>query len=478
MSSVEPHAPRGPFNAFRRLDLLYFVLAGFDLLTICAALFLNHMVTTAFEEGVRTSAAWSSRQVEIIHLSRLAQQADAPGNDIFSSDDVALERARHLDAATRFDAEWRRLTQALAHDALSSSDTELLSHLTAARDKMAELRSQSTLIFIEYERGHVSGAGRQMAAMDRIFGELSANLDQALAVVERTRDAHLQGQVAYARNMRTLELLIASAVLIIVCLVAAYGMHIGRTMRASQEQRLVMLGELTAARDRLQRYADDVSHELRGPISKMRLDAEVLLRHDRAPGEYREGVEAMLVESERVSGIVESLLFMARADNTRVAINHQALDAGRELTLIVDFYSASAETAQISLGLIAGVVPLWADRSLFQRAVSNLVSNAIDHTPPGGRVTLSARADGASIVVEVADSGAGMSEEVRARMFDRFYRGADGRGRTGLGLGLAITKSIMDLHGGAIEVASEAGAGTRARLIFPANIPQQSASPA
>ena len=474
MSSAKTRpAPGGPFGAFRRLDLLYFVLAGFDLLTICAALFLNHTVTTAFEDGVRTSAAWSSRQVEIIDLARLAQQADAPGNDIFTSGDVARERARHSSAYTRFNTEWQRMKVAIENDPLSSSDTHLLRHLSAAHDNMNEIGRESDLIFVEYERGNVSGAGRQMAAMDRTFGELNANIDQALAVVERMRAEHLQRQVVYARNMRAIELAMAAIVIVIVCFVAAYGMHIGRIMRASQDLRLAMLEEVAATRDRLRRYADDVSHELRGPISKMRLDAEVLLRLDRSPGQYRVGIEAMLSECERVSSIVESLLFMARAENTRVAINHQNLDVAKELALIVEFYSAVAEKARVTLSVNAGGVPLCADRSLFQRAVSNLVSNAIDHTPPGKQVTLSAVTEGGAIVIEIKDEGAGMSEEDRAHAFDRFHRGEGSK--SGLGLGLAITKCIMDLHGGAIELSSRLGMGTRARLIFPEEISQANA---
>jgi signal transduction histidine kinase len=123
--------------------------------------------------------------------------------------------------------------------------------------------------------------------------------------------------------------------------------------------------------------------------------------------------------------------------------------------------------------LNAGVVPLRADRSLFQRAVSNLVSNAIDHTPAGKQVALSAVAEGGAIVIEIKDEGAGMSEDDRAHAFDRFYRGEGAR--SGLGLGLAITKCIMDLHGGAIELSSRLGMGTRARLIFPEGISQPSA---
>jgi two-component system, OmpR family, heavy metal sensor histidine kinase CusS len=464
-----PKAAVGEGTPFRRLDLLYFVLAGFDLITICAALLLNHTVTTAFEEGVRTSAAWSLRQVEIIHLARLAQETDAPGNDVFFSRDVTTERARHASSMARFEAEWELLAADIASDPLFSSgaDDDLLEHLLAARETMREVSRHSERVFSAYERRNVIGAAGAMAIMDRSYAEVNRSLDAAINVVDRIRTEHLEQQVVYARDMRSLELVIGGAVLVIVCLVAAYGMFIGRTMRAGEAQRLAMVKELAAGRDRLQRYADDVSHELRGPISKMRLDAEVLLRQDRSPEKYREAIEAVLGDCERVSSIVESLLFMARAENTREAINPQNLDLPKELGLIVEFYNAAAEQAGIKLVLRAEPGSLMADRSLFQRAVSNLVSNAIDHTPKGGRVTISASAGEPGVVVEVADTGPGMSEEVRAHVFDRFYRGGGGRSRNGLGLGLAITKSIMELHGGAIELRSREGFGAQVQLFFP-----------
>ena len=238
-------------------------------------------------------------------------------------------------------------------------------------------------------------------------------------------------------------------------------------MRAGEEQRLAMLDELAAARDRLQRYADDVSHELRGPISKMRLDAEVLLRQDRTPEQYREGVEGALIEAERLSSVIESLLFLARADNTGVLPNAHPLDLRKELALIVDFFAASAEQAKVAFSLHAAEGTLMADRSLFQRAVSNLITNALKHTPAGGRVELRASLNRENAIIEVIDNGAGIAAGELHLVFDRFYRGAGEQDSAGFGLGLAIVKSIMDLHRGSVEIAPQQTGGVRATLTFP-----------
>lgn len=465
MSSGEKDG--GPFAPFRRLASIYYLLAGFDVLTVCMALFLNHLVTNSFEDGVRTSAAWSRRQAEIIQLSRLAQEVDAPGNDVFFSRDVSLEREMFEAALRRFNEELVRVSKDIEDAPLSFHNDGLLHRLASAQEAMNQMAAQSDLVFREFERGSDERASRGMAVMDRTFATLGQRLDDAVALVESGRAEHLNEQLANARAMRQLEFILAAAVLVIVVLVAAYGSHMGRMLRANERQRNNMLKDVGEARDRLRHYADDVSHELRGPISKLRLDAEVLASQPRSPEQYRDGIEAMLIECERISSIVESLLFLARSENAPGTLKTQALDAGRELELLVEFFAAAAENAGVELLLQVDSIPVQADRHLFQRAVSNLISNALDHTPKGGCVTLKASAVSEGTAIDILDTGAGIPDAIRKRVFDRFFRGASGRGVQGLGLGLAITKGIMDMHRGVICLAPGRGGGTHARLIFP-----------
>jgi two-component system, OmpR family, heavy metal sensor histidine kinase CusS len=254
--------------------------------------------------------------------------------------------------------------------------------------------------------------------------------------------------------------------LVIVGLVAFYGAYMGRTLRNNETQRQAMLSDLARAHARLQHYANDVSHELRGPISKMRLEVEVLLQQQRTPEEYRTGTESILFEAQRLSTIVESLLFLARAENAAMSLNLGPVDADRELALIADFYAAAAEKAGVALTVRRGKASVWADRALFQRALSNLVGNALEHAAGAKKIVLSAKADGDRSVVEVTDDGAGIAEAALPLVFDRFQRGDTGG--AGLGLGLAIAKGIMELHGGSVELTSKVGQGVVARLFFPA----------
>ena len=142
------------------------------------------------------------------------------------------------------------------------------------------------------------------------------------------------------------------------------------------------------------------------------------------------------------------------------------------LITVRDYYEASATDAGISLVVNEWAAPLNAelDRSLMLRAVSNLVSNAIAHTPPGGTVTLAATNEDAAIRIEVSDTGVGIPAEAIPAVFDRFFRVDPSRSKTsgGTGLGLAIVQSILTLHGGGAEITSQLSHGTRVTLRMPA----------
>ncbi|MBC8106787.1 MAG: HAMP domain-containing histidine kinase, partial [Anaerolineae bacterium] len=143
---------------------------------------------------------------------------------------------------------------------------------------------------------------------------------------------------------------------------------------------------------------------------------------------------------------------------------------GTELKVIHDYFEASAQDAGIALTVQCPSDPtLRADRTLFQRAVSNLVSNALSHTRRGGAVEILVTALDEQITVEVRDNGEGMSVASQGRVFDRFYRVNAARTASSgrIGLGLSITKSIVELHGGSIFLRSAEGEGASVTLVFP-----------
>jgi len=231
-----------------------------------------------------------------------------------------------------------------------------------------------------------------------------------------------------------------------------------------------MLARLQDSFERLSRFSADIAHELRTPVSNLRGETEVTLGRARTPEEYRDILSSSLEEYERLSRLIDSLLFLARAEHPETRIAREHLNLRRELKTVVDFYEGSASEKGVTLTIdVPPTLEIDADRTLFQRAVENLIANALAYTPSGGTVTVRAIADGPHCEIQVVDTGRGVAAEDLPHVFDRFYRADKSRASTSgnLGLGLAIVRSIAQLHGGRVELDSELGQGTRATLILP-----------
>jgi two-component system heavy metal sensor histidine kinase CusS len=166
--------------------------------------------------------------------------------------------------------------------------------------------------------------------------------------------------------------------------------------------------------------------------------------------------------------MIDSMLFLAQADQARLALKRVPLQARTEFQAVVDFYQALADEQRVHL-VCEGNATILADPLLLRRALSNLLSNALKYTEPGGRITLSAAeaADGVA-TLSVTDTGIGIAAEHLPKLGDRFYRVDPSRANSpeGAGLGLAIVKSIIALHGGRLLIDSAPGRGTEASLVF------------
>ncbi len=233
-----------------------------------------------------------------------------------------------------------------------------------------------------------------------------------------------------------------------------------------------MLDRLEESFERISRFSADIAHDLRTPVNNIRGEAEVALARSRTADEYRDVLESSLEEAVRLSELIGDLLFLARAESPLSELHRENVNINELLTTVRDYYEASGTDAGISLVVNDGTEPLNAqlDRALILRAVSNLVSNAIGHTPPGGTVTLAAANEDAAVRIEVSDTGVGIPADALPRVFDRFFRVDPSRSKTSgsTGLGLAIVQSILALHDGSAEITSQLGCGTRVTLRMPA----------
>jgi two-component system, OmpR family, heavy metal sensor histidine kinase CusS len=242
-----------------------------------------------------------------------------------------------------------------------------------------------------------------------------------------------------------------------------------------------MLDRLEEAFGRLSRFSADLAHELRTPVNNIRGEAEVTLRKGRSLEEYREALGSCLEESGRLSELIESLLFLARAESPGTQVVREPVQVIKELEAVREYYEPVAAEAGVALSVTTrDEVEADLDRVLLQRAVANLVENAVAHTPAGGTVTLAAQTNDGLLSIDISDTGAGILPEHLPHVFDRFYRADSARSSRGghMGLGLAIVHAIVELHGGSINISSERSRGTHVTLALPMRAPQPEAASA
>jgi heavy metal sensor kinase len=232
-----------------------------------------------------------------------------------------------------------------------------------------------------------------------------------------------------------------------------------------------MLERIEEAFQRQKRFTGDAAHELRTPLSLMRSQVDLALARPRSTEEYQDALRALDGDLARLTGLVSTLLTLARADVGHLQMERTTFDLADTIDLIIEQYTVVVSDCEITL--VADTLPttLSADEDLLLQALVNLVDNAIAHTPPGGEITVGCKPTSEHVELWVEDSGSGIPPEHRSRVFDRFYRVDSGRVRErgGTGLGLAICAAIAEAHGGSIALTSELGLGTRVVIVIPRN---------
>ena len=230
-----------------------------------------------------------------------------------------------------------------------------------------------------------------------------------------------------------------------------------------------MLARLEGSFQRLSDFSSDLAHELRTPISNLMTQTQVAISKARSAEQYREVLYSNLEEYERLARMIADMLFLAKADNGLIVPSRETVDLASEVRGLFGFYEAFAEEQRVSL-VLDGAGMVRGDRLMLRRALSNLLSNAIRHTPRDGTVKVGIDASRpGELQLSVENPGEDIEPEHLPRLFDRFYRVDSSRQKAseGAGLGLAITKSIVDAHKGTIQAFSSNGS-TRFTVTFPA----------
>ncbi|RUQ46536.1 HAMP domain-containing protein, partial [Corynebacterium pseudodiphtheriticum] len=230
----------------------------------------------------------------------------------------------------------------------------------------------------------------------------------------------------------------------------------------------VMLNRLDAGVQQLSQFSDDLAHELRAPLTNLMGKAQLTLSRQRPPEEYKAVLESSTEELERLGRIVNDMLFLAQVSHPAARASFTAVPLAAEAHRVMELFALSAEDKQLTLTL-SGDAQVLGDRLMIQRALSNLLSNAIRHSPAGSHISLLVETYGNQVSVSVSNPGPGIEAQHLPHLFERFYRVDSSRNSNtgGTGLGLAIVKHVLLRHRARLEISSVLGHGSTFTCHFP-----------
>jgi signal transduction histidine kinase len=213
---------------------------------------------------------------------------------------------------------------------------------------------------------------------------------------------------------------------------------------------------------------DNVGHDLRTPLTRLRASAEIALQSDAPPAAAREALADCAEESERVLTMLNALMDITEAEFGMMTLHRQRVSVAELLEQVLELYSLVAEEKRIAVETALDA-PCEADLdpNRMRQAFANLIDNALKYTPEGGQVFVRCGSTGDGVSVTVRDTGMGISPGEQARIWERLYRGDHSRSERGLGLGLSLVKAVIEAHGGHVAVASEAGNGAEFTVTLP-----------
>lgn len=498
----EPTPPRLPWH------VIYYLLAGFDILTVCGSLYLNYRVTDLYVQAVASNQEWGQLMADHTALERLAAEVNAAGNDVFESQDAATESKRMRSAQAAFSERMQALRKDLEVSAPPAHVPALLEGLGEIDGAMRRMVGEAEEVFGRFARNERDAAARHMAAMDRRYAELLTALRDertrfGLARAPRPvrapepeagtpglklpRWERFERQTSLAASMQRWEWVIAGLIVLMVTGAVVYGRRLAGQMERDAQERARYTRELSEARATLEQRVLERTEDLRRSQEQLRREERMAAMGSLVAGVAHEVRNPLF----GISGTLETLgarlgpneafdryFVVLKRDVGRLrALMQDLLDYGRPARLdlapttldavigeAVRACGSPAGGAQVEARIADGLPAVSLDRQRLVQVLENLIRNALQHSPAGGRVEIEAgRHAPHAVWCSVRDFGPGFKQEDLPRLFEPFFTKREG----GTGLGLSIAQRIVEQHGGTIAAENHPQGGAVVRLTLP-----------
>lgn len=518
-------ARRETGKGWTRVHLIYFLLAGFDVLAVAAGLYLSSQFAGIFNRTIAVGQDWDRNFVELWHLGDLSDELGVPPTDVFDTRDAVSESRRFEEALTAFQQQLQIIEDDFVRSGKAGVARKAVAAIGAIEATLSEVAFNSRMVFSNYYNGWISPAAQSMSLADRAKNDLNQQLKTAISAIRSIKSDYEHRSIAEVRRLEDYQTLIGFGIVFTVCCVSFYGLCVGRLLsrkyqaiqdayaklnasqaesqRFSTELRgvnktvILLNRELADSMTKLREAQDDilrkaklaqlgqltatVAHELRNPLSTVRAAAFLVERKLEGRGIN------VLPQLERINhGIVRcDTIISELLDFTRTRpLKREVLDVDGWLETVLaeqrsKLPSAVGLEGRYGLeGLAAGF-----DQSLMQRVVINLLSNASEamvgrgHDPAAfttsePTIKIETRCSDRGIEIWCSDNGPGMTEETLKRIREPLFTTKS----FGVGLGIPAVEKILDQHGGGLDIVTAPEAGTTMKAWFPLTGPRSKAA--